>query len=256
LSRNDSQTYLKKREFYDTVVTLYGRNTVLEVLQDASLSIHALHLSKSNRVDQQIATMKTVAISRGITIKEHTKEALSRISKNKKQDQGVAIDVIAPSLQQSSNYFKHQDAYRLIALDRIQNPQNLGLIIRSVAASGFDGILLPKKETAPLSALVMKASAGTLFKCNIILCDTLASVLQHEAAASEIITMRADASEELYALKPSKRQIFVLGNEHEGVSEQVARCSSKAVRIAMHHGVESLNVAVTAALIAFAPNLR
>ncbi|MBK8132487.1 MAG: 23S rRNA (guanosine(2251)-2'-O)-methyltransferase RlmB, partial [Gammaproteobacteria bacterium] len=62
---------------------------------------------------------------------------------------------------------------QLLALDRVTNPQNLGMIVRTVCASPLDGLLLPRQGCAPLSPLVIKASAGTLFRCPLWRCDRL-----------------------------------------------------------------------------------
>jgi len=155
---NDSQAYLDKKAFFDTIITLYGRNVVLEILNDETVEVHKLHLSKSNRDEGVILQIKELAEKRGIEVKTHAKEQLSRISKNAKQDQGVAIDIIAPNYQKSDNIEETLgDTFRLLALDGVQNPQNLGMIVRSAAAGKIDGIILPTNSSAKISPLVIKA---------------------------------------------------------------------------------------------------
>lgn len=249
---NDSPEYLEKKAFFDSLITLYGRNVAVEVLRDDTLEIHKLHLSKSNRSDETIEEILSLAQMRGIDIKYHTKEALSRISKNSAQDQGVAIDV------RSTNYrnvevirTEFKDGFRFLALDGINNPQNLGMIVRSAAASKIDGLILPRRNSTKLSPLVMKASAGTLFKMPIYYCNDLSEILEIPDAA--IITLSSHAADDIYSLKIPKRAIFVLGNESEGVSETVKGASTHQVSIPMHRGVESLNVAVTAGIVSFLP---
>jgi 23S rRNA (guanosine2251-2'-O)-methyltransferase len=78
-------------------LTLYGRKPALEALEDVSLTIHCLHLANSNRPAGIIAQITKEAEDRGITIRYHDRQALSRISKNGKQDQGVALDVVCPN---------------------------------------------------------------------------------------------------------------------------------------------------------------
>ena len=94
---NDSQEYRNKKKLFDSMITLYGRNVAEEVLEDKTVSVHKLHLSRSNKPDGIIATLERLAQQRGIEIVYHTKEALSRISKNAKQDQGVAVDILSTS---------------------------------------------------------------------------------------------------------------------------------------------------------------
>lgn len=249
----DSKAYLDKKAFFDALITIYGRHAVMEALEDEAVTFHKLHLSKSNKPDGIIKKMITLAEARGVTIEEHDKAKLSRISKNAKQDQGVAADIIAPNYKSAERFFEGAPvSYRLLALDGIHNPQNLGMIIRSAAAGNIDGIILPKKGSAKLSPLVMKASAGTLFKIDILYCDTLDSVLEGLEGVA-IYALSSHAKQTIHELEPAGRSIFVLGNESEGVSEAVSRLCSEALAIPMNRGVESLNVAVTAALIAFRP---
>lgn len=250
---HDSAAYQEKKRFYAQMITLYGRHAVEEVLGDPQIPVHTLHLAQSNKEEGVIRAIREKAEVRGITVKEHTRAALSRISKNGRQDQGVAVDIAAPNYQSSAAI--PQTPGRLLALEGIHNPQNLGMIIRSAAAGNIDGIILPRHNSAKLSPLVMKASAGTLFKLPIYHCDTLPAVLIHlKGLGWAVYGLSSHAAQPLATLVPADRAIFVLGNESEGVSEAVDTLCSERVVITMNRGVESLNVAVTAALIAFMPS--
>lgn len=246
---NDSQEYKDKKAFFEKIITLYGRNVVIEILQDTSIKIHKLHMADSNKTDGAIQTIVSLAKKRDIEIHYHAKNALSRISKNAKQDQGVAIDILAQSYQNAQEIHKLSH-YKLIALDGIQNPQNLGMIIRSCAAGTIDGILLPKKSSAKISPLVMKASTGTLFKIPLYFCDSLEDILA-QLEDTQIYTLSSHATQTLQSVSLSHKSIFILGNESEGVSPEVDAMANNALCIPMQRGVESLNVAVTASLIAF-----
>ncbi|MEA3522321.1 MAG: 23S rRNA (guanosine(2251)-2'-O)-methyltransferase RlmB [Campylobacterota bacterium] len=249
----DSQEYKKKKAFFASLITLYGRNSVIEVLEDEDVSIHKLHLCKSNREEGVIAKMIQLATHRGVQIAYHDKNGLSRISKNAKQDQGVAIDIVAKNYNDANDLLSDSaSSSRFLALDSIHNPQNLGMIIRSAAAGNIDGIILPKKNSAKLSPLVMKASAGTLFKIPIYYCDTLEAILP-KLQEYKIYQLSSHASNNIYSNNLGDKTIFVLGNESEGVSQSVARHCPNTLTIPMQRGVESLNVAITAALIAFMP---
>jgi len=246
---NDSQEYKDKKAFFEKIITLYGRNVVIEILQDDSIKIHKLHMAESNKTDGAIKTILSLAKKRDIDISFHDKNQLSRISKNAKQDQGVAVDIIAKTYQNAKE-IKKLDSFKLIALDGIHNPQNLGMIIRSCAAGYIDGIILPKKSSAKISPLVVKASAGTLFKLPIYFCNSLDEILQ-DLENTKIYSLSSHAKNSIYDLKNNDKSIFVLGNESEGVSKEVEKLCNDSISIPMNRGVESLNVAVTASLIAF-----
>lgn len=245
----DSKEYLKKKANFDKLITLYGRNVVIEILQDDSVGVHKIHMADSNKKDGAIQTILSLASKRNVEIAYHDKKTLSRISKNAKQDQGVAIDILSTTYQ-SANEIKNLSSYRLIALDGIQNPQNLGMIIRSCAAGNVDGIILPKKSSAKISPLVIKASAGTLFKIPIYYCNSLDEVLDVSSDV-KIYSLSSHVKNSIYDVKASSKSIFILGNESDGVSPEVEKLCNDSISIPMNRGVESLNVAVTASLIAF-----
>lgn len=246
-------SYQSKRDFYAKVLTIYGRKPVLEALEDRTLTIHRLHLATSNRPSKELSKMLTLAKSRDIEIKKHSKQELSRISKNAKQDQGVALDLILNNLIDPESFLKTHNSFKLIALDRVTNPQNIGMIIRSCCAGNIDGILLSSKGNAPLvSPLTIKASTGTIFKLPIIRSDSLKATLKYfQESNTKIYTLDSHADLDYKDLKLSNRSIFVLGNESDGVSLDIMKLSNQRIVIPMNRGVESLNVAVTASLLAF-----
>ena len=250
--KNDSAEYLAKKAFFDKVLTIYGRNAVMEALEDEAVTIHKLHLSKSNKDADVLEKMKDIAKKRDIEVVYHDKQSLSRISKNAKQDQGVALDIVLEHFGDESSFLDAHKAYRIIALDGVTNPQNLGMIIRSCAAGNVDAILLPTKGAAQISPLVIKASAGTLFKMPIIKTANLTKTLKYfQSEGADLYTLSSHASKSYKDQSYGNKTIFVLGNESEGVSKPVEDLCDKSIAIPMQRGVESLNVAVTASLLAF-----
>lgn len=250
--KEDTPEYLAKKAFFDKVLTVYGRNPVMEALEDETIVIHKLHLSKSNKDADVLEQMKEIAKKRDIEVHYHDKQALSRISKNAKQDQGVALDMVLEHMGDENSFMAAHESYRIIALDGVTNPQNLGMIIRSCAAGNVDAILLPTRGGAQISSLVIKASAGTLFKMPIIKTNNLAKTLksfQNEGAT--LYTLSSHATSSYKEQNYGDKTIFILGNESEGVSKPIADLCDKSIAIPMKRDIESLNVAVTASLLAF-----
>ena len=252
MHKEDSKEYLAKKVFFDKVLTIYGRNAVMEALEDKAVTIHKLHLAKSNKDASVLEDMKNIAARRDTEVKYHDKQALSRISKNAKQDQGVALDIILEHFGDAKSFLANNDSYRIIALDGVTNPQNLGMIIRSCAAGNVDAILLPTKGAAQISPLVIKASVGTLFKMPIIKTDNLKKTLTlFSQDCASIYSLSLDTDKVYNTQEYADKTIFVLGNESDGVSTSVEAVCDSAITIPMQRGVESLNVAITAALLAF-----
>lgn len=249
----DSPEYLQKKRQFARMLTIFGRKPVMEALQDANLQVHKLHLAQSNKAAPIVEQMQTLAQQRRIEIVMHDKQGLSRISKNAKQDQGVALDIVCDKFAQADELLlKLPEQFELLAVDNVTNPQNLGMIIRSVCASPCLGLLMPERGCAKLDALVIKASAGTLFKTAIFRCTDLADTLTQLAQeGSDVFALDAQASLCLSELVPAKRSVYVLGNETDGVSAPVRRACNRSLSIPMCNGVESLNVSIAASLLAF-----
>ncbi len=253
--RGDSEHYLAKKSALANLITVYGRNPVYEALKDPSMDIARLHLAESNRPSQAVLEIIRLAEKRGIAICYHERKALSRISKNGKQDQGVALDIQCPLYRSAEELTTDTLPPRILAVDGITNPQNLGMIIRSACAGKIDALLLSSgKGNVTLSPLVIKASAGTLFKMPIYHCHDLAQGLDAlKQRGADICTLSSYAKTTLFEYKPANSAVYVLGNETDGVSKKVQNMATIGLNIPMNRGVESLNVAVTGALIAFLP---
>ena len=236
-------------------LTIYGRKSCEEALLDNSLQIEKLHLADSNKPANIIKNCIYLAEKRGIEVVYHGKRELSFISKNAKQDQGIALDIFSPKLGslQDLDSATHKN---ILLLDNITNPQNIGMIIRSVAAGFIDALVIPEKGCAALGPLVIKASTGTIFKAPIIRCRTTEEALETISSQYTIASLDLNAKTAFYDYNFDTASCLVLGNETTGVCSAVQQAAHTALKIDMNNGVESLNVAVTAALIAFHPALR
>ncbi|CAM3860985.1 TrmH family RNA methyltransferase [Parendozoicomonas haliclonae] len=258
MNKSDSAEYLARKRFFDQLLTVYGRKPVLEALQEKGVKVHRLHLAESNKSAPILDEIISLAEAKGAEVLYHDRKALSRISKNSKQDQGVAVDLVCAGYGEYKDFLANppRKNFELLALDGITNPQNLGMIIRSACAGEIDGILLPKQGNAKIDPLVIKASAGTLFKARLLRCDNLAEALkdfQNELPDNQcnIYGLSSHADYKIGDSLPQGANIFVLGNETDGVSKEVSQLCDKMLAIPMNNGVESLNVAVTASLLAF-----
>lgn len=245
--------YLKKKAYFDELLTLFGRKPVMEALESEEIEPVRLHLATSNRDSPLLQEMLRAAGRRGVPVFEHTRRELSRISRNGRQDQGVAIDIKAPRYRpvQELRDLAVPDA-QLIAVDQVTNPQNLGMIVRAVGASPAHGVIIPLKGSARIDGLVIKASAGTLFKTRIYHCADLASALvEMRAAGYRIFGLDSKGDLSIETIPTVQKNIFVLGNETSGLSSNIRKHCDDLVRIPLANDIESLNVSVTAGIVAF-----
>ncbi len=247
------------RQERQRLMTVYGRKAVLEALEDRSLDIRCLHLASSNRSGDVLQSIERLAASRDVEARQHSREELARISRNGRQDQGVALDIRCPSMRSLEAYLDElahdpdPKPQRLLALDGVTNPQNMGMALRSATAAGITGILYADKGNPALGPLVIKASAGTVFRAPILRCPGLVKASRELLDAGfTIYRLDARARTSLWDADLQDRALFVLGGETDGVSAELRKLPGKDLSITMANGVESLNVAVTAALVAFA----
>ena len=228
----------------------------MEALQDNRLYPSRLHLADSNKPGGIVGQIEELAKTRAVDVQVHARQALSRISKNGKQDQGVALDLFCPEFDSLDNFVDAEvhssNEFKAVLLDGITNPQNVGMIIRSCCAAGINAIFYPKCSVSDLGPLVIKGSAGTLFNAPIIKCEDARLTAQSlQARGFDIAVLDSHAETSLFDFKQAKPTVYVLGGETDGVDNTIKNAASVSLRIPMTNNVESLNVAVTAALVAF-----
>ena len=231
----------------------------MEALQDDRLSPSRLHLADNNKPGGIVGQIEELAKTREVDVQVHARQALSRISKNGKQDQGVALDLFCPEFDSLDNFFDAEvhssSEFKAVLLDGITNPQNVGMIIRSCCAAGINAIFYPKRSVSALGPLVIKGSAGTLFNAPIIQCEDARLTAQSlQARGFDIAVLDSHAETSLFDFKPAKPTVYVLGGETAGVDNAIKNAASISLRIPMTNNVESLNVAITAALVVFYAN--
>lgn len=140
----------------------------------------------------------------------------------------------------------------LLALDNIQDPQNLGAIIRTAAAAGVQGVILPKDRSAPLSGVAVKASAGGL--AHVAVCrvtNLTAALLRLQEEGFWIFGTDKAAGSSVYQTDFSGRVCLVIGNEGKGMRPLVKKQCDHLVSIPMYSPLDSLNAAAATAIILF-----
>ena len=145
-----------------TTEVLFGRNSVLEALR-ARIPARALMLAQRIETDDRIREILTLANKRGIAISEVTRSELDRLAGADSVHQGVLLTVPAYQYQSLDEILARAgNAPILVALDGVTDARNLGAIIRSVAAFGGAGVVLPQRRTVGVTAATWKTSAGAL----------------------------------------------------------------------------------------------
>ncbi len=139
-----------------------------------------------------------------------------------------------------------------VILDEIEDPHNLGAIIRSAAASGAGAVIIPDRNAAQVTETVIAVSAGTIFKIKICKVKNIAAAIDKLKDNGFWITgTDMDGSEDYKNYDFTGKAAIVIGNEGKGLRRLVKEKCDDIVRIDLTNGVESLNASVAAALILF-----
>lgn len=141
---------------------------------------------------------------------------------------------------------------RYLALDRLQDPGNLGTIIRTADAAGFDGIFLSRGTVDPYGEKVLRSTMGSIFSLPLMAVEDLAVFLGEAANQGYSIMATALNDSILYTEAPlADRVIIVIGNEAQGISDEVFEKATHRITIPISGSAESLNAAVAAAIVIY-----
>jgi tRNA G18 (ribose-2'-O)-methylase SpoU len=169
---------------------------------------------------------------------------------------GVVLDIVAlfhrPPARPPAQVIGR--ARRMLVFEQIDNPANVGAIVRSAAALGFDGFLVDPTSADPLARRAARASMGTVFSLPWSRCPALPEGLAplRDAGFRLLALTPATTARDLasLAVAPDERIALLLGSERDGLSVE-ALSVSEPVRIPMTSGVDSLNVAAAAAIACY-----
>jgi 23S rRNA (guanosine2251-2'-O)-methyltransferase len=246
----------------DRFITVYGRQPVLEALADDRVRVDKVLLARTAR-GAAAEEILAAAAGRGVPVERPSPERVSRISGNARHDQGVAADVVAPGLGTLEAWLGSARAAAapcaLLLLDGVTNPANVGMVVRTATAAGLDGVVLPRVGAPDVGPLVIKASAGVAFRATILRTDTAVGAARTLGGAGfDLVGLRGTdpagsppATLDLFEAPLPERAAFVLGSETDGVSAAVAAEIASWRSIPLAGGVESLNVAVAAGVVAY-----
>lgn len=232
--------------------TIEGRNAVIEAYR-AGRPIDKLFILDGCQ-DGPILTIKREAKAKQTPVKFVTKERLDQLSETGKH-QGViayaAAYEYATVEEILDNARQKGEAPFLFLLDNIEDPHNLGAIIRTANLAGAHGVIVPKNRAAGLTAVVAKTSAGALNFTPVARVTNLAKTIE-ELKKEGIWFVCADMGGEImYDLDLTGPMGLVIGNEGEGVSRLVREACDFTASIPMKGDIDSLNASVAAGVLAY-----
>jgi 23S rRNA (guanosine2251-2'-O)-methyltransferase len=237
----------------DTYVTVYGRKPVQEALEDPDLRVDKVVLAEGT-AGGPVRAILDAARRRGVPVQRASAHRVKVLAGNGRHDQGVLADVVAPRMAPVDEWLAGLDAAApaaVLVLDRLTNPANVGMLLRTATAAGVDGVLLARRGLPSIDPLVVKASAGVAFRAPVLRSGTVEEgCAALREAGFALHGLDAGGASLLDADLPA-RVALVLGNETDGLSASVRDLLDGTLAIPMHAGVESLGVASAGAVAAY-----
>ncbi len=232
--------------------TIEGRNVVLEAFR-AGKTVDRLFILKGCQ-DGPVNSILKEARKHGATVGFVEKERLDQMSRTGKH-QGVIAYVAAYEYAQVGDMLElakeKGESPFLIVLDGIEDPHNLGAVIRTANLCGAHGVIIPKRRAAGLTAAAVKASAGAVYHTPVAKVTNLAATIE-ELKGQGLWFVCADmGGTPMYSLDLRGPIGLVVGGEGEGVSRLVREKCDYAAAIPMKGDIGSLNASVAAGVLAY-----
>ena len=229
---------------------LYGLHPVEEALRSGSRQFDHVCVARE-RHDQRLQKVIDACREGGVRLRFEPKEELTRLAKTPSH-QGIVAVVRTREFLDLEDLLTGPEPRLLLALDGIEDPQNLGAILRTADASGVDGVLFTERRAAPLSPVAVKASAGAAEHVRIARVVNLVRALEQLKQRNIWcvgLDERGTTSYDGYDF--TSNTVIVLGREGDGLHELVRRTCDHLLRIPMAGAVSSLNVSAAGAIVMF-----
>lgn len=231
---------------------MYGKHALIEAVDNAPRTIKKVFLSPSIEDRELRSKLKEL----GVPIETmRDKQAMHMVGKDTSH-QGVIAIINTSSLlipfPEFAARLKPTEDTALVILDELTDPQNVGAIIRSAAAFGASGVLIPSRRQAPITGAVAKASAGMVFRIPIVSIGninyTIADLKERGFMAYGLAMKGSrNLNKEIF----NQPSVFIVGNEGRGVREKTLELCDVNLNIPINQKCESLNAAAAAAVVLY-----
>lgn len=232
-----------------------GRNSVVEALR-AKIPATALYTAARIEFDDRVKEALSLATKRGIPILEIMRPEMDRMSGVDSVHQGIALQVppyeYAHPLELLDQVEQRKQTPLLVALDGVTDPRNLGAIIRSAAAFGGQGVIVPQRRSVGMTASAWKTSAGAAARVPVAMAANLTQTIKAiKERGVFVLGLDGGGDVSLPGLELAAQPVLlVVGSEGKGLSRLVTEHCDAVVSIPIESSTESLNagIAVSVAL--------
>ena len=227
---------LKEKKYRLDSYIVEGIKMVKEAISE-NQEIALIAIREDFKIDFDTKNIKTVIISNKI---------FNDIS-DVKTPQGI----LAVIKKNQHNQIETNQDY-ILALDSLQDPGNMGTIIRTADSANINQIIINKTTVDPYSPKVIRSTMGAIYRTNIIEVEDLKATLKEmKLKGFQIITTDLKATRSIYDINYNNKTVVVIGNEANGVSQEILQTADKKVIIPMLGKTESLNASIAASIMIY-----
>jgi 23S rRNA (guanosine2251-2'-O)-methyltransferase len=229
---------------------LYGLHPVEEALRSGNRRFDHVVIARE-RQDQRLQKILELCRASGVRVRSESREQLTLVARNPGH-QGVVAFVRERTLLDVEDLLAPSTPALLLALDGVEDPQNLGALLRTADGAGVTGVLLTERRSAPLSAVALKASAGAAEHVRIARVVNLVRALEQVKAANIwCVGLDERGTMDYTEYDFTSPCMLVLGREGAGLHDLVRRTCDHLLRIPMAGKVASLNVSAAGAAVLY-----
>ena len=249
--KDDAKRTPRKKSDDTELVT--GRNAVLEALR-TKIPATTLYVAAKVEMDDRMREILGLAVGRNVPVLEVMRPELDRMTSRDTVHQGVVLKVpayeYAHPLELLDAVERRGQQPLLVALDGVTDPRNLGAIIRSVAAFGGQGVIVPQRRSVGLNSAAWKTSAGAAARVPVAMASNLTQTIKAlKERGLFVIGLDGDGDVQLPGLELADRPVvLVVGSEGKGLSRLVTENCDAVVSIPISAATESLNAGISASV--------
>ena len=224
-----------------------GRNNVKEILKnfEKNFGIQKVYLQNNFNENDILSLIK----KRNLSIEYLEKSKMDALAKN--NHQGVILETGDYNYVDIKDIIENKETCKIVILDHLEDPHNLGAIVRTVEASGIDGIILPINRSVSVNETVMKTSVGALYNTKICQVTNLNSTIKYLKKEGFWIYGADMEGEDFHSVKFSNKSCLIIGNEGKGLQRIIREDCDYIVSIPMNGKVNSLNASVAAGILIY-----
>jgi 23S rRNA (guanosine2251-2'-O)-methyltransferase len=230
-----------------------GRNAVIEALR-AGTAIDKIYIARGE-TDAALGHIASTARERGVVVVEADRRKLDGMSRTKSHQGVIAVSAVREYAEVDDILAAAQEkgeAPLIVVCDELSDPHNLGAVIRTAECAGAHGVIIPKRRSAGLTAIVAKTSAGAVSYLPVARVPNLTALLKDlKKQGMWVFGTAADGSTNLYDTDFKGPTVIVIGSEGDGMSRLVREQCDFLVSIPMRGQLNSLNASAAAAVVLY-----